>query len=252
MQFNLPLWSKNNTQKTRPQRQGFLVGSKEPKFLLIFWFFFLQYKSSGPLASDAPGKLDVLGHYSHPLCMDCTQIGILKKTHKVGLSCLLECKNSMALETKISLQTRTRDSDLQSLKQMPWTRSWNILQFRFIQSGTNSSMQRWYIEFRHVRKGDEKEFKPWSPGQFLGQVSGMAAFWSATQCSSDTYGSHCTIKEYRSNSVANIKQFNIAHYAIFHSVPYIQKNNFSTCLHAFTAEQLFQGDSDGASSLRQW
>ncbi len=36
--------------------------------------------------------------------MDCTQIGILKKTHKVGLSCFLECKNSMALETKISLQ----------------------------------------------------------------------------------------------------------------------------------------------------
>ncbi len=182
MQFNLPLWSKNNTQKTRPQRQGFLVGSKEPKFLLIFWFFFLQYKSSGPLASDAPGKLDVLGHYSHPLCMDCTQIGILKKTHKVGLSCLLECKNSMALETKISLQTRTRDSDLQSLKQMPWTRSWNILQFRFIQSGTNSSMQRWSIEFRHVRWKRVQTLKSWAisrtslwNGSFL--ISNSVLFW---------------------------------------------------------------------------
>jgi hypothetical protein len=81
----------------------------------------------------------------------------------------------------------------------------------------------------------------------------MAAFGSATQCSSDTYGSHCTFEEYRSKSVANnIKQSNIARNAIFHSVPYIQKNNFSTCLHAFTAEQLFQGDSDEASSLRQW
>jgi hypothetical protein len=95
-------------QKTRPHRQGFLVGSKEPKFLLIFLVFFLQYKISGPLASDAPGKLDVLGHYSHPLCMDRTQIGILKKTHKVGLGCFLECKNCMALEPKISLQTRNK------------------------------------------------------------------------------------------------------------------------------------------------
>ncbi len=81
----------------------------------------------------------------------------------------------------------------------------------------------------------------------------MAAFGSATQCSSDTYGSHYTIKEYRSNSVANnIKQSNIARNTISHSVQYIQKNNFSKCLDAFTAEQLFQGDSDGASSLRQW
>jgi hypothetical protein len=81
----------------------------------------------------------------------------------------------------------------------------------------------------------------------------MAAFGSATQYSSDTYGSHYTIKEYRSNSVANnIKQSKIARNAIFHSVQYIQKNHFSKCLHAFTAEQLFQGDSDGASSLRQW
>jgi hypothetical protein len=148
------------TPKNKATQTRLFGGFKRTQIFIDFLvFFFLQYKSSGPLSSDAPGKLDVLGHYSHPLCMDCTQIGILKKTHKVGLSCFLECKNSMALETKISLQTRNK-----------WLRSsvfnTNALKeilkhspIPFPQSGINSSC-RDGIDFRHVRKGDEKEFKP--------------------------------------------------------------------------------------------
>jgi len=111
---------KNKATQTR-----LFGGFKRTQIFIDFLvFFFWEYKTSCPLASDAPGKLDVLGHYSHPLCMDRTQIGILKKTYKVGLGCFLECKNSMALETKISLQTRnTRLKSSVSLKQMPSKRS---------------------------------------------------------------------------------------------------------------------------------
>jgi hypothetical protein len=46
------------------------------------------------LASDAAGKLDVLGHDCHTLGMDGGKVGILEKTDKVSLSGFLESKNS--------------------------------------------------------------------------------------------------------------------------------------------------------------
>ncbi len=176
--------------KTTPKKQGhtdkaFWWVQKNPNFYWFFGFFFLQYKSSCPLASDTPGKLDVLGHYSHPLCMDRTQIGILKKTHKVSLGCFLECKNSMALETKISLQTRNkRLRSSVSLKQMPSKRSRNILPFRFTQSGINFSMQRWN-RLQACQKGRWKRvqtLKSWAisrtslwNGSF--RISNSVLFW---------------------------------------------------------------------------
>jgi hypothetical protein len=38
------------------------------------------------LASDAAGKLDVLGHNCHTLGVDGGKVGVLKKTYKVSLS----------------------------------------------------------------------------------------------------------------------------------------------------------------------
>jgi hypothetical protein len=38
------------------------------------------------LASDAAGKLDVLGHDCHTLGVDSSKVGILEKTNKVSLS----------------------------------------------------------------------------------------------------------------------------------------------------------------------
>ena len=42
------------------------------------------------LATNAAGKLDVLGHDSHTLRMDGTQVGVLEQTHEVGLGRLLQ------------------------------------------------------------------------------------------------------------------------------------------------------------------
>jgi hypothetical protein len=44
----------------------------------------------GPLASDAPGQLNVLGHDGDTLGVDGSQVSVLKETHKVGLSSLLQ------------------------------------------------------------------------------------------------------------------------------------------------------------------
>ena len=58
----------------------------------------------GPLATDPPGKLDILGHDGHPLGVDGTEVGVLKETHQVGLASLLKSHHSRALEPQVSLE----------------------------------------------------------------------------------------------------------------------------------------------------
>ncbi len=56
------------------------------------------------LATNAAGQLDVLGHDGHALCVDGSQVGVLKEAHQVCLSSLLQGQDSAALEAKISLE----------------------------------------------------------------------------------------------------------------------------------------------------
>jgi hypothetical protein len=59
--------------------------------------------SLSSLASDAAGKLDVLGHDGHSLGVDGAQVGILKQTDKVSLGCLLQGEQGGTLESKVRL-----------------------------------------------------------------------------------------------------------------------------------------------------
>ena len=61
-------------------------------------------KDLGPLATDPPGQLDVLGHDGHPLGMDGTQVGVLKESNQVSLTGLLKGSHSRALEPQVSLE----------------------------------------------------------------------------------------------------------------------------------------------------
>ena len=56
------------------------------------------------LATDAAGKLDVLGHDGDTLGVDGAQVGVLKETDKVSLRGLLEGHDSAGLETQVSLE----------------------------------------------------------------------------------------------------------------------------------------------------
>ena len=56
------------------------------------------------LASDAASKLDVLGHDCDSLGMDGCQVGVLKQTNQVSLSCLLKGQNSAGLEPQVCLE----------------------------------------------------------------------------------------------------------------------------------------------------
>merc|ERR1712083_18951 len=58
----------------------------------------------GPLASNPPGKLDVLGHDGDSLSVDGTEISILEQPHEVGLTSLLESSHSGRLEPQVSLE----------------------------------------------------------------------------------------------------------------------------------------------------
>jgi hypothetical protein len=56
------------------------------------------------LATDAAGKLHVLGHDGHTLGMNGAQVGVLKQANKIGLSSLLQGTDSRTLEAQISLE----------------------------------------------------------------------------------------------------------------------------------------------------
>ena len=57
-----------------------------------------------PLATDAPGQLDVLGHDGDTLGMDGSQVGVLEEANQVRLSSLLECQDGRGLEAQIGLE----------------------------------------------------------------------------------------------------------------------------------------------------
>ena len=60
--------------------------------------------SLGPLATDAAGQLDVLGHDGHPLGVDGAEVGVLEKSNQVGFAGLLESHDGGALEAQVSLE----------------------------------------------------------------------------------------------------------------------------------------------------
>ena len=56
---------------------------------------------SEPISPNTFSQLEVLRHDSHPLCMDSTQVSILKQRNQVGLSCLLESQHCLTLESDL-------------------------------------------------------------------------------------------------------------------------------------------------------
>lgn len=58
----------------------------------------------GALATDAAGKLDVLGHDGDTLSVNGTQVGVFEETNKVGFGSLLKCHHSRGLEAQVSFE----------------------------------------------------------------------------------------------------------------------------------------------------
>ncbi len=56
------------------------------------------------LATDATGKLDVLGHDSDALGVNSAQVGVFEEADEVSLRCLLQCHDSRALEAQVRLE----------------------------------------------------------------------------------------------------------------------------------------------------
>ena len=65
----------------------------------------------GPLATDPPSQLDILGHDGHPLGMDGAEVGVLKETHQVSLTSFLKSHHSRALEPQVSLEVLSNLTD---------------------------------------------------------------------------------------------------------------------------------------------
>jgi len=59
---------------------------------------------SRALATNAAGKLDVLGEDGHTLGVDSAQVGVFEEANKVGLRCLLERHDGRGLEAEVRLE----------------------------------------------------------------------------------------------------------------------------------------------------
>ena len=62
------------------------------------------YQRLGPLPTDPPSQLDVLGHDGDPLGVDGAQVCVLEETHQVRLASLLKGHHSRALEPQVGLE----------------------------------------------------------------------------------------------------------------------------------------------------
>ncbi|BAS78532.1 Os02g0457325, partial [Oryza sativa Japonica Group] len=58
-----------------------------------------------PLATNPPGKLNVLGHDGDALGVDGAEVGVLEQTHQVRLRRLLQCQHRVALEPHVVLKS---------------------------------------------------------------------------------------------------------------------------------------------------
>uniref|UniRef100_M8B5A7 Uncharacterized protein n=1 Tax=Aegilops tauschii TaxID=37682 RepID=M8B5A7_AEGTA len=58
----------------------------------------------GPLATDAAGELDVLGHDGDALGVDGAEVGVLEEADEVGLGGLLQRGDGGGLEAEIGLE----------------------------------------------------------------------------------------------------------------------------------------------------
>ena len=74
----------------------------------LFW---VEGRELSSLSTDPPGQLDVLGHDGDPLGVDGAEVGVLKETHEVGLTGLLESHHSGALEAEVGLEILSDLSD---------------------------------------------------------------------------------------------------------------------------------------------
>ena len=60
--------------------------------------------ASGSFAADSAGELHVLGHDGNSLSMYRAQVGVLEKTHHIGLGGLLESEDGRTLKAKVVLE----------------------------------------------------------------------------------------------------------------------------------------------------
>ncbi len=76
-------------------------------------------KSSGTLAPDAAGQLNILGHNGDALGVDGAEIRVLEKAHEVGLAGLLEGPDGGRLEPEVGLEVLGDLSDKALEGQLP-------------------------------------------------------------------------------------------------------------------------------------
>jgi hypothetical protein len=88
-----------------------MIATKEDKISTSRWCYETPFslkpgdaKSSSALSPDAASQLDILGHDSHTLGMNGTQISILEQSNQVSLGGLLKSKHRRALEAQIGLE----------------------------------------------------------------------------------------------------------------------------------------------------
>ena len=151
------------------------------KEIINVWWWRDHFSES--VSTDPLGELEVLWHDSHSLGMDSAQVGVLKQRNQVGLSCFLEGKHCLTLESDFlfelggdlshqSLEGKFSDEQVGLNKQRKdkrasteaverWITSYALLEFSDL-SESNCS------RFESVGFLDTRDNGGWLSGDFLG------------------------------------------------------------------------------------
>ena len=68
----------------------------------VVWFE--ARRKLGPLSTDSPGQLDVLGHDGDPLGVDGAEVGVFEEPNQVSLAGLLQSHHRAGLESQVGLE----------------------------------------------------------------------------------------------------------------------------------------------------
>ena len=130
--------------------------------------------SSSP-PSNSPRQLHILRHNSHSLCVNGTQIRVLKQPNQIRLGRLLQRQNRLALEPQVTLVVTRNLPDHPLKRQRPYQKISRLLKLSYLPQshGPGSISVRFFDPLSHWSRLPCRHFVPDDFTRGLGGCCGL-------------------------------------------------------------------------------
>lgn len=88
--------------------------------------------------ADTTSKLNIFRHDGYSLCMDGTQVSVLKQANKVSLGCFLQGQNCSALKPQVSLKVLSNFTNKTLKRCLTNQKIGRLLVFAYLPKGNSS------------------------------------------------------------------------------------------------------------------